>query len=48
MLSLSADLYSFAETLFESYPEFLPTRSLYLDLEGSGSGNERVVSFYWP
>jgi hypothetical protein len=48
MLSLSADLLSFADTLFESYPEFLPTRSLYLDLEGSGSGNERVVSLYWP
>ena len=41
MLNLTTDQQAFAEKLFELYPEFLPTRSLYLDLEGSGSGNER-------
>jgi hypothetical protein len=48
MLSLTVDQFAFAEQLFELYPNFLPTRSLYVDLEGSGSGNEQVVSFLWP
>ena len=48
MLNLTTDQQAFAEKLFELYPEFLPTRSLYLDLEGSGSGNERVLSVFWP
>ena len=37
-----------AHKLFELYPTFLPTRSLYLDLEGSGRGIESIASFYWP
>lgn len=48
MISISADQRAFAEKLFEIYPKFLPTRSLFLDLEGSGNGNERVVSLFWP
>ena len=48
MLDLNEDQQAFSEKLFELYPEFLPTRSLYVDLEGSGSGNERVVSVFWP
>jgi hypothetical protein len=39
---------AFAQKLFELYPTFLPTRSLYLDLEGSGRGIESIASFYWP
>ena len=26
----------FAQTLFDTYPSFLPTQSLYVDLEGTG------------
>ena len=39
---------AFASVLFEIYEDFLPTRSLDLDLEGSGSGIEEAISFYWP
>jgi len=39
---------AFAEKLFELYPDFLPTRSLYLDFEGSGSGWELIISLFWP
>lgn len=38
----------FAKTLLDLYPTFIPTQALYLDLEGSGSGSENIVSFYWP
>jgi len=38
----------FAETLFGLHPDFIPTQGLYLDLEGSGSGSENILSFYWP
>ena len=39
---------SYAETLFGLYPTLLPTQALYLDLEGSGNGQEDVLSLYWP
>jgi hypothetical protein len=48
MSDRTADQLAFGRKLFEVYPEFLPTRSLYVDLEGSGSGNEQVVSIFWP
>jgi len=48
MRNLTVDQLAFAAKLFEVYPKFLPTRSIYVDLEGSGSGNERVVSMFWP
>lgn len=38
----------YAENLFATWPEFLPTRALYLDLEGGGSGNEQILSLYSP
>ena len=38
----------FAEVLFGIYPEFLPTQALYLDLEGRNSGQQDILSFYWP
>ena len=37
----------FTEQLFEYHPGFQPGESLYLDLEGSGDGNEEICSFYW-
>ena len=38
----------FAKTLFSLWPNFRPTRALYLDFEGGGSGDERILSVYWP
>lgn len=38
----------FAEALFGIYPEFIPTQALYLDLEGPGSGQQDILSLYWP
>jgi hypothetical protein len=38
----------FAKTLFELYPDFIPTQALYLDLEGRQNGSEDVLSLYWP
>ena len=39
---------AFGETLFSIYENFQPTRALYPDFEGSGSGNEQIMSVYWP
>lgn len=38
----------FAKTLFQVYPDFIPTQALYLDLEGRQNGSEDVLSLYWP
>lgn len=38
----------FANKLFEIYPSFVPTKSLYLDLEGRNKGFEDILSLYWP
>ena len=38
----------FAEALFGIYPEFLPTQALYIDLEGRNSGQQDILSCYWP
>jgi hypothetical protein len=38
---------AFAGVLFSAYPDFRPTRALYLDFEGS-LGNERILSLFWP
>ena len=45
---LTNEQLGFANTLFELYPDFRPTQSLYLDFEGSGNGHESVISLYWP
>ena len=37
----------FGNTLFEIYPEFITTRSLYIDFEGTGS-DEYILSLFWP
>jgi len=47
-LKLTDDQTAFARKMFELYPTFLPTKSLYVDLEGSGSGSESIVSLFWP
>jgi len=39
---------NFAENLFAVWPDFRPTKALYLDLEGGGGGNEHILSLYWP
>lgn len=39
---------AFASTLFRIYENFLPTRALYLDLEGSGGGSEAAINLFWP
>ena len=39
---------AFAEALFGTYSNFLPTRSLYVDFEGSGGGLEDVLTLFWP
>ena len=38
----------FAETLYRLFPEFIPTQTLYIDLEGRQSGSEDILSLYWP
>ncbi len=39
----------FAKKTFAKWPSFNPTRALYLDFEGSGTGrDERILSLYWP
>ena len=38
----------FSATLFDTYPSFVPTQALYLDLEGRQNGSEDVLSLYWP
>lgn len=38
----------FAETLYRLFPDFVPTRTLYIDLEGRQSGSEDILSLYWP
>ena len=43
-LKLTEPQRSFALKLFETYPSFLPTHSLYLDLKGTGGGVEHIVS----
>lgn len=51
-----AAMESFAQELFDQYPDLAPTRSLYLDLEGSGGGTdddsdkgtESVLTVCWP
>jgi hypothetical protein len=48
MSSLNAAQVAFAQKMFELYESFLPTRALYVDLEGSGGGIESIASFYWP
>ena len=47
-LKLTKDQDAFARKLFELYPTFLPTKSLYVDLEGSGNGSESIVNLFWP
>lgn len=47
MATLNEVQRAFAETLFDIY-EFLPTRALYLDLEGSGGGIERGINAFLP
>ena len=47
-LKLNDEQLAFARKLFELYPTFLPTRSLYIDLEGSGNGSESIVNLFWP
>jgi hypothetical protein len=47
---------SFSQELFHQHPDLIPTRSLYLDLEGSGGGTdddsdkgtESVLTVCWP
>jgi len=39
---------AFANALFSAVPEFRPTRALYLDFEGSGAGDEGLLSLFWP
>lgn len=34
--------------MFALWPDLRPTRALYIDFEGSGSGDERIMSIYWP
>lgn len=38
----------FARQLFDSYPDFVPTQALYIDLEGRKNGSEDILSMYWP
>lgn len=38
----------YGRKLFDMYPGFRHTRALCLDLEGGGSGDERVLSLFWP
>lgn len=38
----------FAEVLYDTYPSFVPTQALYLDLEGRQNGSEDILSLYWP
>ena len=40
--------HQFAKTLFEFFPDFIPTQALYLDLEGRQYGSEDILSLYWP
>lgn len=38
----------FASKLFDLHDGFRPTKSLYLDFEGSGAGHEAALGLYWP
>ena len=38
---------AFATQLFKVWPGFAPTRTMYLDFEGSGS-DEQILSLFWP
>jgi hypothetical protein len=38
----------YGQLLFDTFENFLPTRSLYVDFEGSGSGTEDIFTLYWP
>ena len=48
MTSLTEARANFAARLFEMYPSFIPTQSIYLDLEGRKNGSEDILSLYWP
>ena len=44
----SPAIINFAEMLYQLFPDFIPTRTLYIDLEGRQSGSEDILSLYWP